>query len=173
MPRATAADLIYVSKGTKDRMDTLANGVSITERTGYSIEKLRAKAIDDRLKLARSILKDAEQAIQMKEPSFRTVTSRAYYAMYHSFRALSYFSFRGDDKQEHSDLPGSIPRDFPGRSRWENKLKQARLERNRADYDPYPKNDKHFETIARDLVQCAQDLVPLVRQYLRGKGWKP
>ena len=173
MPRATEQDLLYVSKGTKVRLDTLASGESLVARTGYSIQNLRYKAVNDRLKLASSILKSAEKSLAPPSPSFRTVVSRAYYAMYHTTRALSYFVHGGDDHQEHSKLPGNIPNDFPSQPYWENKLKQARLDRNRADYDPYPKNEQLFESAARDIIQNARDLLPATRRYLRGKGWTP
>ena len=173
MPRATYSDLLFVSKGSKERLETLAAGVSLAERTGYSIRTLRGKAVTDRLKLAHSILKSAENSLAGPTPSFRTAVSRAYYAMYHTTRALSYFVHGGDDHQDHSKLPGSIPHDFPSRSRWQNELKRARLGRNRADYDPYPKNDRQFESAAQDFLQHARDLMPTARRYLRCKGWKP
>ena len=52
----------------------------------------------------------------------------------------------------------------------ENDLKNARFERNRADYDPYPKNDLMFRPIAIELIQKAEDLLPVVRSYLKKKG---
>ena len=173
MPRATDQDLLFVSKGSMERLDAFAAGASLTERTGYSISALRSKAVSDRLKLARSILESAENSLARPTPSFRTAVSRAYYSMYHITRALSYFVHGGDDNQDHYKLPGSIPHDFPSHSHWENELKRARLERNRADYDPYPKSDRQFESTAQDLVQHARDLMPVVRRYLRHKGWKP
>ena len=135
MPKANDNDLTFVSKGTKERLDLLAAGVSLEKRTGYSISILRGKAVGDRLGLARFILKNAEHALTQAVPSYRTAVSRAYYSMYHAARALSFFSNGGDDYEEHSKLPGNIPKDFPSRASWENKLKRARLERNRADYD--------------------------------------
>ena len=173
MPRATDDDLLYVSKGSKERLDTLAAGVHLENRTGYTVETLRAKVVTDRLELARSILGSAENSVDLPAPSFRTAVSRAYYAMYHATRALSYFVHGGDDQQEHSKLPASIPHDFPSRSHWENELKHARLERNRADYDPYPKNDRRFENAAKDLIRHARDFIPRARHYLRSKGWRP
>jgi uncharacterized protein (UPF0332 family) len=173
MPRATSNELLYVSKSHKERLDTLDHGANLTARTGYSIESLRSKVVSDRLTLARSILNSAKNSQNSKTPSFRTATSRAYYAMYHTARALSYYVNGGDDHQEHSKLPANIPSDFPSRSQWENELKQARLHRNRADYDPYPRSDQMFEHNAADLIQAAQNLLQLTRRYLRGKGWNP
>lgn len=173
MPRATDKDLLFVSKGSKERLDTLVAGTRLVASTGYPIETLRSKAVSDRLELARSILKSAENSLTRPAPSFRTAVSRAYYAMYHTIRALSYFTHGGDDHQEHSKLPASIPTDFPSHSRWENELKRARLERNRADYDPYPRNDRRFEDAAEYLTQNARILLPIARRYLRYKGWRP
>ena len=173
MPRLTEDELQYVSKGTKSRLNTLAFGLALAKKTDYSISALRSKAVKDRLELARLILKSTEASLTLPAPSFRTAVSRAYYAMYHTARALVYFKHGGDDHQDHSKLPANLPDDFPSASRWENQLKQARYERNRADYDPYPKSDRRFESAAHDLIQSAQDLMPIARRYLRQKGWNP
>jgi hypothetical protein len=90
--------------------------------------------------------------------------------MYHAFRATVFFVHGGDDHEEHSKLPSGIPPDFPGRANWENDLKNARLDRNRADYDPYPKNDLMFKPTATQLIKKAEDLLPIVRSYLKTKG---
>ena len=112
MPRATSSDLLFVSKGSKERLDTLAAGVSLAERTGYSIRTLRGKAVSDRLKLAYLILKRAENSIIGPTPACRTAVSRAYYAMYHAARGLSYFVHGGDDYEAHIKLPANIPMIF-------------------------------------------------------------
>ena len=173
MPKSTEKDLQFVTKRSKHELSHMAAGASLADRTGYSVKQLTAKAVGDRLGLARSILKNAELILTQPQPSFRTTVSRAYYSMYHTARALALFATGGDDYQEHSKLPASIPTDFPSRQYWENELKRARLERNRADYDPYPKNDDRFEAVANDLVTRAKALLPLTRQYLRSKGWRP
>jgi hypothetical protein len=90
--------------------------------------------------------------------------------MYHCFRAVSYYTHGGDDHEEHTVLPSRIPNDFPNRDVWENNLKNARLERNRADYDPYPRQDRRFEVVATDVIQKARLLIPIAVQYLRSKG---
>jgi hypothetical protein len=79
---------------------------------------------------------------------------------------------RGDDHESHSDLPKHIPNDFPNRNVWENCIKTARLERNRADYDPYPKLDRAFADAAKCTLESAQEFLPLVRQYLLRRGCK-
>jgi uncharacterized protein (UPF0332 family) len=172
MARATEKDLILVSKSDREKLDILRAGASIVQRTGYTIEQLRQKAIKDRLNLAQILLQEASQASTASKPAYRTVVSRAYYAMYHCIRALCFFYHGGDDNEPHNKLPKAIPDDFPERARWENKLKQARLDRNRADYDPYPRALNSFKVPAQDLLQCAQELQTRTRDYLRTKGCK-
>ena len=101
---------------------------------------------------------------------YRMAVSTSYYAMYHAFRALVFFMKEGDDHEKHTLLPDHIPDDFPDSDNWQNKLKNARFERNKADYDPYPESDTSFEGAARQLVDSAQELIPAIRRYLRSKG---
>jgi hypothetical protein len=90
--------------------------------------------------------------------------------MYHAFRAVTFYVTKGDDHEKHVALPAALPQDFPNRATWENRLKTARLERNKADYDPYPKKDSHFTAYSQQLLQEAQSLMPIARAYLRQKG---
>jgi hypothetical protein len=90
--------------------------------------------------------------------------------MYHAARAVVYFVNAGDDHEAHTDLPKHIPKDFPDRDRWENEIKSARLERNRADYDPYPKADSAYAKAARATLKSAEEFLPIARRYLVKKG---
>ena len=170
MPGVTSKDLLLISKAPKEKLDAFAAGAALIERTGYDINRLRIKAALDRLALARSVLKSAQLASKSKPPMHRVTVSRAYYSMYHAFRCASFFVFGGDDHEKHLDLPSKLPRDFPDRANWENALKGARLERNRADYDPYPKRDRNFAATAAQLISDAEALMPLVSKYLKNKG---
>jgi uncharacterized protein (UPF0332 family) len=161
-----------VGKALKAKVDLLKSGVNLESRTGYSVAQLVERATADRLELARMFLHAAEQAKDAKSKSYRSAVSRSYYSMYHAFRAISYFVHGGDDHEEHTKLPSGIPPDFPNHLHWENDLKSARFERNRADYDPYPKNERQFEAAANTLTRQAGDLLPIARAYLRGKGCK-
>jgi hypothetical protein len=89
--------------------------------------------------------------------------------MYQATRAVVFFVTDGDDHEQHTVLPGNLPKDFPSNTQWEADLKNARFERNRADYDPYPP-DRAFEPIARTLTAQATTLLPTARHYLIGKG---
>lgn len=170
MPRARAQDVLLIAKSTKKTIDLFKAGVSLEKRTGYLIDILVAKATADRLALSQALLQAARAATRGANRSFRSATSRAYYSMYHAFRATAFFSHQGDDHEEHSKLPSGIPADFPNRQNWENDLKNARYERNRADYDPHPKNDLMFRSVAEPLIQKAEGLLPIVKVYLQKKG---
>jgi uncharacterized protein (UPF0332 family) len=100
----------------------------------------------------------------------RLTISRAYYAMYHSLRAVAYIYHGGDDHQQHSDLPQRLPSDFPDVAIWGNQLKSAREYRNQADYDPYPKSIAYWRDIAQLVDSDSKVLLPLTRNYLRSKG---
>lgn len=173
MPKATSQDLLFVSKAPKERLDAFAAGVSLVQRTGYDVTQLRVKATLDRLTFARSFLLNAEFAYQSTPPMNRVAVSRGYYSLYHSLRSVSFFIHGGDDYEKHSVLPTKLPKDFPDSRIWMNALKVARLERNRADYDPYPKNDRQFEAAANNLITGARKFLPIARRYLRQKGCIP
>jgi len=167
--RVEVKDLLFVSKAAKDRLDNLAAGASLVARTGLELKKLRVRAATDRVTLASAFLREAKE-VAAKGGTNRTVVSRSYHAMYHAARAATYLSFGGDDYQEHSTLPGKLPKDFPGSAQWQNALKNARLERNKADYDPYPRSDADFGAAASLLVTEAKQLVATARAYIRSKS---
>jgi len=92
--------------------------------------------------------------------------------MYHAMRACVYLSNEGDDHQEHSKLPQHIPTDFPSGG-WEQILKDARVARNTADYDPYPLlGSGGWKTQALTLRLQAGQLIKESRRYLNSKGCK-
>ena len=169
MPRVLVKDLLFVAKSPKERLDYLAAGASLVARTGMDVGKLRVKAAADRLVLANTILKEARD-LHAGQSLRRTVVGRAYYAMYHAIRAATFLSYGGDDHEQHTVLPSKLPDDFPDRNRWQNALKNARLERNRADYDPYPRRDDEFKNSANTMLLDATDLVAVARKYVRDKS---
>jgi len=144
--------------------------IEVRARTHRSIPTLIARATGDRLAFARSILQSAQRNVESTTPVFRVAVSQGYYSMYHAVRAVCYYVHGGDDHEEHLTLPSKIPGDFPDRVKWENDLKRARYERNRADYDPYPKSDRQFKNAAIEIIATASTLVIIARRYLREKG---
>jgi len=169
MPKVNSEDLLFVSKSPKARLDSLAAGASLVSRTGREIKQLRAKAAVDRLQLAVTFLKEAKSLYKGGLHLRRTVVSRGYYSMYHALRSAAFIHHGGDDHEQHTVLPTKLPNDFPDRARWENSLKSARLERNRADYDPYPRRDQEFEKAAQDVIADATELIAVARDYIRSR----
>jgi uncharacterized protein (UPF0332 family) len=170
MPRARPQDVLLIAKSTQKTIGLYKAGVSLEKRTGYVIDILVSKATVDRFEFSQTLLLAAKAAAGGPNRSFRSATSRAYYSMYHALRATAFFFHQGDDHEEHSKLPSGIPGDFTDRQNWENDLKNARYERNRADYDPYPKNDIMFRSTAEQLIEKAEGLLPIVKAYLQKKG---
>lgn len=169
MPRITENELLLVSKSNRETLNGFSRGVQLTSRSGKSIHELQVRVALDRIKLANLHLRQAATASRSKVPQYRTTVSRAYYAMYHAARAATYISIGGDDHEQHSVLPTKLPADFPNCDEWKNRLKIARLERNRADYDPYPAGDRYFGDSAEKMLQDARLLLRLARAYLQSK----
>lgn len=170
MPRITENELLLVSKSNQETLKGFVRGAQLTSRSGKTIHELQVHVALDRIKLANLHLKQATAASRAKLPQNRSTVSRAYYAMYHAARAATYISIGGDDHEQHSVLPTKLPADFPNCDEWKNRLKMARLERNRADYDPYPAGDVEFSETAGELLQNARMLVKLARSYLQAKS---
>lgn len=170
MATITQNELLLISKAPQEKLRLFSEGASLCARAGVSIIQLQQQAAEDRMQLARRHLVDARKSLKAKPIQARSTVSRAYYAMYHAARAATYISFGGDDHEAHSALPGKLPDDFPDVAKWKNKLKDARLERNRADYDPYPKNEKAFEPSAKRLLIEAQDLLTKADAYIKSKA---
>jgi uncharacterized protein (UPF0332 family) len=170
--RAKSDQVLIISKSGKDYLENLKRGVYLESATGYTIEELKLIACRDRYLLAIAFLKEARRAANGRPARLRNAISRAYYAMYHAIRALVFLHEAGDDFQEHSELPHHLPGNFPNRQLWENKLKNARLERNKADYDPYPREERSTAKTASVLLRNAEELLPIVRTMLKAKGCK-
>ncbi|WP_343592029.1 HEPN domain-containing protein [Paracidovorax wautersii] len=170
MATITEHELLLISKAKSEKLRNYAEGVSLTQRSGKSIEKLRSVVITDRMRLARAQLQDAVFAARKDHPRYRTAISRAYYAMYHAARAVTYLSHGGDDHEEHSALPKNLPPDFPEVEIWRNKLKNARLERNKADYDPYPKQNTYYEQSYETIITDAKLMIKITQQYIKERG---
>lgn len=170
MPRITENELLLVSKASQEILKGFSRGVDLSNRSGKSIQELQMIVAKDRLKLANLHLRQAVGTSKLLEPLHRATISRAYYAMYHAARAATYISMGGDDHEQHSVLPGKIPADFPDCEVWKNKLKEARLERNRADYDPYPAGDINFSDQASEILKNARLLMKQTTVYLQSKS---
>jgi hypothetical protein len=90
--------------------------------------------------------------------------------MYHAARTVAYVFHQGDDHEGHMALHNALPGDFPDVDRWKNNLKDARVRRNEADYEPYPKPDSDFAAVARSQLVTATSFLAEAENYLRTKG---
>jgi uncharacterized protein (UPF0332 family) len=169
MPLA-AARRIRIAKATKVLFDQWGEGVDLVASAGLPIDQLRLHAASARLLLAYGHRRDGDLLLQARPPRSRSAISRFYYAMYHAMRAAVFVDHGGDDHEQHSVLPGHVPRNFPTPGVWQNALKSAREHRNKADYDPYPGAPATWSKIAATLKKDADQLLLLTKQYLVGKG---
>jgi hypothetical protein len=97
--------------------------------------------------------------------------------MYHAIRACAFIYRGGDDFEDHMKLPQHIPPDFGPpivtlATDWGSKLKDARLARNGADYDAYPKSTSFWRQQATVTGLHAIQFLDATRAYLRSKGCK-
>jgi uncharacterized protein (UPF0332 family) len=168
--RLSNSELLLIVKGDTKSIQNFGFAIHAHNRSGHDLDTLLEHAARDRFRFAQENLKWARAAIQSASPQNRVGLARAYYAMYHAARAVVFYVERGDDFEAHSELPKHLPNNFPNRAQWENSLKNARLERNRADYDPYPKSDRTFGIIARSILTSAEDFLVLAKRYLIQKG---
>jgi uncharacterized protein (UPF0332 family) len=168
--RLSHARLKRIGEAHASLLENWREGVSLTSDSGLTIEALKLGVASARWKLAAEYRRDAKKLLKLSRPPFRSVISRFYYAMYHSMRAVCYVFHDGDDHQSHSNLPLHIPDDFPDAAIWRNTFKNARLTRNAADYDPYPKSGKIWQRQAEAIRTDAEALLAETRNYLRSKG---
>lgn len=169
---APAEVLQRVGTATKRNIADWREGISIEERSGKTLDVLRHRATSDRLALAAECRNRARRLEALDPPMFRDAISRYYYCLYHAFRAAVYFHAGGDDHQEHKALPAAIPDAFPDVDQWRNILKTARLTRNAADYNAYPKADSRWRADCAGLSQEVDRALVAIRAFLRQEGWQ-
>jgi uncharacterized protein (UPF0332 family) len=162
--------LLRIGQAKSKEQSAWLEGISIERSSGETIERIRIRIVAARFALAREMKKQSRYSPSASAAMQRLTVSRSYYAMYHAIRSAAYIHYAGDDHQQHSDLPQKIPDDFPSYGVWGNQLKSAREYRNQADYDPYPRSRKYWKVMAESVHADAVQLLPIVRNYLRGKG---
>ncbi|THV41993.1 HEPN domain-containing protein [Glycomyces buryatensis] len=162
--------LARITQADKKTLEMFAEGVSLQTRSSRVISDLKHQVCADRIRFSASFLVSANKAFNSRPGQDRSAISRYYYSMYHAARAVVYFNHGGDDHEKHSVLPGKLPDDFPRSSYWQNELKDARLNRNSADYDPYPESRSHWHPLATALGVTAPAFLQIATQYLKQKG---
>jgi uncharacterized protein (UPF0332 family) len=163
-------EFLLVAKNLASVNSYLKTGVYLETKTGLTIDAIIEAATVDRFKLSERMFVAARLTSKLKPRQSRLVITRCYYAMYHAARSVVFRKERGDDHEAHAELPKHLPGDFPDRNNWENKIKSARLDRNRADYDPYPTRDIEFSKTAQQALVTAREFLTVSRKYLISKG---
>ncbi len=144
-------------------------GVSLEKDSGKRIQILLCATAADRWKLGYVFRAQANTFFATQQ--FRSAISRYYYSMYHTMRACVFIHHEGDDHEKHSELPLHIPPTLdPAGTDWQTKLKDARLLRNRVDYEAYPKSENAWRRNAITIRADANQLVIVSRSYLKLKG---
>ncbi len=163
-------ELLSLLEYKKAHIVFLKHGVRLEAIGGAPIDVLMLRVSADRFALARHFLSSALRLQKMRPPSFRDSVSRSYYSMYHAARTVAYVFHQGDDHEEHMALHKALPGDFRDVDRWRNDLKDARLRRNEADYEPYPKPDSDLVVVAKSQLATATSFLAEAETYLRMKG---
>lgn len=162
--------LLRVCTSGNVRLMTFREGVSLESSLGRSIPDLIAQVTTDRLQFADQRVAEGDKLLRLRPQMNRLAVGRFYYGMYHAVRAVVFFVNEGDDSQAHSELPKGLPPDFPDYRQVTNSLRDARRERNNADYDPYPSEELDFKYISQALQKISRSITIESRSYLKRKG---
>lgn len=130
-----------------------------------AVEEAIDRIVVDRMRLAEELLKEAKTLSKGSGVSLRTAISRAYYAQYHSARAVIFHLYRRD-MDDHTSLPRAIEKVF-GKPLGDV-LKYWREKRNKVDYSPYPQFD--LRVTAREGVESAKHFLNICTDHLRKRG---
>lgn len=168
---AVESRLRRVAKLTAKEVLLLKEGVSIEAALSRTMSDALQQVVADRIVLAESFLQTAETLRRSRSDLSRAAIARYYYSMYHAMRAVSFHHQGGDDHEAHSNLfAKGVPNDFPNAVMARNYLKDARLLRNEADYDPYPQSSAYFKSEVKRLAPLSASFVSDSRTYLVSKG---
>jgi hypothetical protein len=102
---------------------------------------------------------------------WRTRVSRAYYASYNASRAVRFFVYGqvANDVEDHKRV-GELPNDFPDRDTWSTRLTDMRVDRNTADYDPWPDSRVGLKSRPEVNAQRAREFWRAALLYLKARG---
>lgn len=144
-------------------------------RDGRTLDKLVSQVATDRLALARGLKRSGDVLFRSglrRHDSYavRASVSRYYYSMFQACRAVVFVDYGGDDKNAHQELPKHLPPGFQSRSRFVNDLKNARVHRNGADYDPLPVEIDYWRPIADAVRANCADFLGACESFLKERG---
>jgi uncharacterized protein (UPF0332 family) len=167
---AVENEIAVLQRFKKNQIDLLRNGVRIEDLAGRRIDDLIKEASAARFRLSVRFLQSAKRLVAQRPMLHRDSISRSYYSMYHAARAVVFVAYQGDDYEPHDKLAGGMPADFPDIEQWQNDLKEARLKRNEADYDPFPSGHASFRASSNALFNTATRFSRECLAYLRARG---
>ena len=130
-------------------------------------DKLINELTSDRFALALEHLNAAKDQDIATVRGQKTAISRSYYAMYQACRA-TVFHYELSDVDDHQTVAQHLPKSFPNREFWLERIIYWREKRNEVDYSPYP--DKPLDTEAKDAISNATDFLGVCKQFLRERG---
>ena len=130
-----------------------------------AVEEAIDRIVVVRMHLAEELLKEAKTLAKGSGVSLRTAISRAYYAQYHSARAVIFHLYRRDI-DDHGALPRAIEKVF-GKT-FGGLLKYWRERRNKVDYSPYPQFE--LGVTAHEGVEAAEHFLSICTDHLRKRG---
>ena len=159
-----------VAQARGAEVENWKEGIFLEKTLSCPVQDMLRQAAAARWRLARKHRSEANKLLAFHPPQYRSAISRLYYSMYHAMRACAFLFYEGDDHEDHSKLPLHIPQDFPNKS-WQQTLKDARLARNIADYEPYPMGNG-WRRQALALHSQADQLIIEAKTYLTNKGCK-
>lgn len=163
-------DVVFIGTLTASEVQCGRRSVHASREHNQSFDNLLLLAAASRWRLGRLFLQEGQSLLSLPTPLFRLAVSRLYYSMYHSMRAVAFTHFRGDDNEGHSKLHTKEIPGFDQTIKWQSILKNARTERNQADYDPFPSDDTNFEGAARSMEQDAAAIQHASMTFLRSRG---
>jgi uncharacterized protein (UPF0332 family) len=168
LPVMTPSDQVGLHISTLKKND-LATYSTPQGRHPFPLAALITQVVSDRLVLAGEHLRTGDELVRNQH--HRSAISRHYYAMYHAARAIVFAEVQGDDYERHIVLPRNLPSQMEDVTLRESELTDARLLRNKADYDIYPHGHIGWETDARTLAGTAAAFVSACEVFALANGF--
>lgn len=140
-------------------------------KSNESSETLIALAVKERWSLSQATLRTARRLANSNNPDYRNVIGRFYYAMYQGARTTAFAFYKGDDHEAHTKLQIKLPGSIPNATHLKHQLKDARLTRNKADYELFPKTNAAWKSDADRLGSVAPLFLGTLQAYLIQRGW--
>ena len=166
---ALEQELLKLQKLNRHQINLLQNGVRPVGVSGKQIDDLLREASAARFQLARWFLRAPNNSRRTSPFSIGT--------RYRGLTTLSIMrpeqlrsSHPGDDYERHDKVANGLPLDLPDVELWRNKIKDARLKRNEADYEPFMNSNPSFRLASAAITKAATEFLAVCSTYLRGKG---